>query len=380
MSSRLAVLTSPDAIAPDGVVDQEMVDVLSSIQGQGNPVGIVSNRTRPAWFESRFGGTKVVFAQVQGRQDGKVIPHNAQRLKLQPHDFLVLAANREDVAMGKNGGGVLVAAPASQVPEVLGLGINLRRAQDLEDVVRLSRSWPGDWWFRLDSPQYRIRVLTDLSSKGAQVDAQIAFSKKVVAVVKNGGPALLALLTVTVRSLLKEGVASLRELMWGVFPSSASNNQDEEVLSDFTHRLRTTASKVRFAMRGQPLFIRHAHSVKRSSSAVNRMDPSNQIETLHLNPFYDGKVQGRHVVMVDDCTTYGASIGVAAAFLRKAGASAVTALALGKFGNQFHTFDITIASSPFSPVARGRYAVRSAAVTQGTTNVVAQAALREMLD
>ena len=43
-----------------------------------------------------------------------------------------------------------------------------------------------------------------------------------------------------------------------------SANNDSEVLSDFTHRLRTTVSRVRFAERNQPLFIRHAHSIKRS--------------------------------------------------------------------------------------------------------------------
>ena len=153
---------------------------------------------------------------------------------------------------------------------------------------------------------------------------------------------------------------------------------DTEVLSDFTHRLRTTVSKVRMAKKGEPLFIRHTASAKRSSGGGgDRTDPTGQITTIHINPEYRGKLDGRHVIVVDDCTTYGVSFAVAAAFLKKAGASKVTGLALGKFGNQLRHYDIEINPDPYAPVtdftenSRGSFGgVNNTAVLHDLTELV----------
>mgnify|MGYP005724923915 CR=1 FL=1 len=59
---------------------------------------------------------------------------------------------------------------------------------------------------------------------------------------------------------------------------------------------------------------------------------------------------GRNLIVLDDCTTYGVSFGVAAALLRKADAASMTGIALGKFGNQIQYYDILIQNDPFAPV------------------------------
>lgn len=108
---------------------------------------------------------------------------------------------------------------------------------------------------------------------------------------------------------------------------------------------------MRFTKVGEPLFIRHTPSIKRSAGgAGDREDPTDQIRSLHLNPFYKGKLGNRHVVVIDDCTTYGVSFAVSAAFLKKAGAKQVTCVALGKFGNRLRHQAITIDSNPYAPV------------------------------
>lgn len=374
----LLLLTSGEAVAPRGVPDSSFLDALEAIQATGTPVGIVSNHQQPDWF-APLAKKGVTFVHQVGRQDGQLIHYNASRFGVQTHDVLVLAATREDVMMGKNGRGVLVAAPSSQQVEVRALGISIRHAADLKAVVALSVTWQGAWWFSADTPTYRVRALCDLSSKGQQALSQVDFSQRVTSTVKSGGPKLMALLTVACRSLLRDGVADVGQQMWGVYPASASQNNDADTLCDLTHRLRTTVSRVHFAERGRPLFVRHTPSVKRSTSTSNRTDPSNQVETIQLNPYYRNKIRGRNVFVVDDCTTYGVSFGVAAAFLRKAGAITITGVALGKFGNQFHHFDISIKTSPFAPVTRGNYTVRSAEAHSGSTDDVAQATLRNIL-
>ena len=51
---------------------------------------------------------------------------------------------------------------------------------------------------------------------------QEAFAAKVVGTIKGGGSRLQALLVVTARSLLMDGVAGRANLMWGFYPSAAS--------------------------------------------------------------------------------------------------------------------------------------------------------------
>lgn len=178
-----------------------------------------------------------------------------------------------------------------------------------------------------------------------------------------------------------EGTNQVKDLVWGVYPSSCSDNDDTDVLCDFTHRLRTTVSRVRYAQRGAPLFIRHTPSVKRSRSggSVDRTDPTGQIVSLHLNPAYAGRISGKHVIVVDDCTTYGVSFGVAAAFLNKAGAASVTGVALGKFGNQLRLYDIELLSDPYAPVAVGAFHIHLNGAFAGTTNPVSQQVLSALI-
>lgn len=303
-------------------------------------------------------------------------------MKRATYEVLVLAATRDDVMMGKNGGAVLVAAPSSTDDNVRGLGIDIRDASGLKEVIALASSWRGQWWFSCDTTNYKVRALSDLSSKGAQPLTQVEFSQRVTSTVKGGGPRLMALLTVTSRSLLRDGVAVIQKQMWGSYPSSSSANDDSDTLSDFTHRLRSTTSRVQFAKRKHPLFIRHTPSQKRSSptSGSNRLEPASQVETIHLNPEYRDRIRGRNVFVVDDCTTYGLSFGAAAAFLRRAGAISVTGVALGKFGNQFRHFDITIHSDPFAPVCSGQYSLGATTELNGNTNADAQATLRNIID
>jgi hypothetical protein len=153
------------------------------------------------------------------------------------------------------------------------------------------------------------------------------------------------------------------------------------VLSDFTHRLRRTVSSMHFAKLNEPLFVRHAPSVKRSSAGkwIDRTDPADQLQTLHLNPAYEKNLAGRHVVVVDDVTTPGLSFGVATALLRQAGAAKVTGLALGKFGNQLKYYEIDVQGNVFAPLPPNGFSVISVRPFAGKTNVNAQNTLRSLL-
>lgn len=380
----LIVLTSPDALMRGGTLDPDLVAALKQSQSAGNPTALVSNHKQPSWFDGAFAGTGVQFVREYGRQNGDFVARCAAHFKLHPFDVMVFASKTEDVQMGKNGGALLVAAEWAKDSNVAALGVQIASAADLSNVIELSASWPGKWWFAADAARYNVRALSDLSTKKyGLTGTQQAFAIGLTSTVKGGGAKLKALVAVTSRSLLMEGFGNKPNLVWGVYPSSSSKNDDSEVLSDFTHRLRTTVSLARMASKGEPLFIRHTPSPKRSAGAGGlRTDPSGQILTIHLNPHYqkNKRLVGKHVIVVDDCTTYGVSFGVAAAFLRAAGAASVTGVALGKFGSQLSYYEIDIASDPFKPVVAGSFKVTAAATMAGATDASAQASLLSLID
>ncbi len=370
-----AVVSSPDSVLRNGAPDPALVAALGAVVAAGSPVVLISNHPQPPWFAQTFGATGVQFLKSYGRQSGDVVRENATRLNIAPYDVFVLATKSEDVQMGKNADAVLVAGGWGSSRPVEALGIRVNDAAQLQETLALTQGWAGQWWFSGQAKNYELRAMCDLSSMYKSAD-QADFGHRVTAIVKGGGSRLMALLAITSRSLLMENVDKTKNLLWGVYPSSRSANDDTEVLSDFTHRLRTTVSRVQMAKRGVPLFIRHTPSSKRSAGGGgDRTDPSEQIQTIHLNSEYEGNVKGRNVVVVDDCTTYGVSFGVAAAFLKRAGAASVKGIALGKFGNQLRQYEIEITSDPFAPVGPGGFKVVGSAAFGGNTSAVSQQTL-----
>lgn len=373
------ILTSPSTLLQHGVLRPRLVQMLKDASAAGHPVGVISNQGEPPWFAQAFAGSGVQFLQSIRRQDGNVVRQNAKQHGLHPFDVIVLAAKPEDVQMAKNGGALLVGAGWSPDESVRTLGISVANEAQFLEVIQLTATWSGKWWFEGKAPSYSVLALSDLSGYGKTVTQQ-EFAKRVTNTVKNGGSRLTALLAITARSFLMDGTNTKEGLLWGVYPSSSSKNDDSDTLCDFTHGLRTSVSRVQLAKRGAPLFIRHKASFKRSAGGGgDRTDPSEQILTVHVNPAYRKSVRGKHVIVIDDCTTYGVSFAVAAALLLRAGATSVSGVALGKFGNQLRHYEIDILTDPFQPIDADGFKLISTGGLTGTTNSFSQVALHALL-
>lgn len=150
----LILATSPRAISRGDSPIRELVQALIAIAQDGNGVGVISNQEAPPWFGSAFSGSKVEFARVRGRQDGKALRAVAKKVHLEPHDTLVLATTPDDMQMGKNGGAVLVAGAWSSDQKVRSLGIQVAGGAELVEVVNLTAGWPGAWWFSGTASSY----------------------------------------------------------------------------------------------------------------------------------------------------------------------------------------------------------------------------------
>jgi len=128
------------------------------------------------------------------------------------------------------------------------------------------------------------------------------------------------------------------------------------------------------------LFHRHRRSPKRSAGEGGpREDPTGEVESLHLNPDYKSQLVGRNVVILDDFTTYGVSMGVAWGFLRAARARSMTGVALGKFGDRLDNYDIKINSDPFKPVSSGQWTYQRQAWNCEDRSSKDQGAVRRLL-
>ncbi|WP_263261891.1 hypothetical protein [Pseudomonas sp. RIT-PI-S] len=377
----LILAISPDGLMSNGQLDVGLIQAMIRIANQAdNLVAVISNHAKPSWFDYHFGQQKrVKFFEIAVRQNGKIISEIAKLKKISPHDILVLAVKADDIAMAKNGRAVLVPAAWSREVRVRDLGLLIASPGELEDLVNLTAGWQGQWWFEGHGANYSVRALVDLSTYGKNISQQ-EFARKLTATAKGGGARLAALLAIIARSMLLSNIDQTANLLWGVYPSSSNVSKSPEVLTEFTRRLRTTTSLVRYATDGEPLFIRHSPSVKRSTAkGIDRNDATDQIMTLHLNPFYKGKIKGRNVVVIDDCTTYGLSFGVAAAFLKAAGASSVHGVAIGKFGNQLSEFAINITGDVFSPIVDGEFHLASTRPFQGKNDSTTQDALKALI-
>ncbi len=378
----LALITCVDAIiSTAGIIAPGAVKRLTNIRATGTFVAIVSNKPRPHWFDSTFQNSGVSFIKTDARQKGLVIKEIAHNLKIQSYDILVLAFKSEDMQMAKNGHALLIAAGWSNDAVVKKIGISVRSGGQLEKLVNLANFWTGHWWFKSEKKKYSVNALADLSGFGGGITPpQKIFASKLTDTVKKGGTQLTALLLVTARSLLIDGIYDNSKPLWGVYPSSSSANTDTEVLSEFTHQLRTTVSQAHYSKRLNPLFIRHSRSIKRSTDkSADRTDPTDQITTMHLNPIYKAGIKKKDVIILDDCTTHGLSFGVASAFLHAAGAASVTGIALGKFGHALKYFDITIKSDPFAPVASTGFTVEPHSKFNGKDDDRAQQTLITLL-
>jgi len=375
----LVLIASPSSLLDISLrVNQPVADAMIEI-AKNNPVVIVSNKPEPHWFDTTFKGSNVQFKQVPGRQSGQYLKDISKSNNVPTSNFLCLTASDEDYMMGKNGQSILIAAGWSNNAKAKGLGIQVADASELKEVFELTNNWPGSWWFSGSGPSYGVRALADLSSYGLG-NTQVLFSQKVTAAVKQGGGPLNALLAITSRSLLQEWGGEKKGIFFSVFPSSNPANYNNEVLTDFTHRLRTTVSRVHFESRDEPLFVRHSASPKRShGQGGDRTDPTSQITTLHLNPRYATNIKGKDVFLVDDCTTYGLSFGVAAAFLKAAGASSMTGIALGKFGSRLEHYEINITGNPYKPLKPSDFAMIAHHSLSGTTASSAQNALHKLI-
>lgn len=131
------------------------------------------------------------------------------------------------------------------------------------------------------------------------------------------------------------------------------------------------------------LLLRHTGApdtslVRHKGGAV---DPFTQLNTVRLNHERRAKIEGRHVVVVDDFCTDGNALECARNLLLAAGAARVTGIVLGKYGNSITVFspDAEYRWDPYAPTTHPKEMFSLQSVS-GLSNVQALADLRHSFE
>jgi HAD superfamily hydrolase (TIGR01549 family) len=95
------------------------------------------------------------------------------------------------------------------------------------------------------------------------------------------------------------------------------------------------------------LLVRHADAQKSQHAGSDR-NIYEQFKTIHVNPEYKGKIEGKTVAVMDDFTTEGYSLETARRMLLEAGAEKVIGLAIAKYGKRGAFTRIEESWDPFS--------------------------------
>jgi len=322
-----------------------VVEALRSAKKEGCTTFVVSNHSRPTWLTGALD-----FIQFQRcgfkppRQSGKIVQELIELNRkngLAESEIIILGADDEDMMMAVNSKTVLIrcewAKPLGS--RIANYGVPFVNPGIIPVVLKLLEG--NEPWYFVHSDEFlTVYAATNAGTRFEPDATMVRLVNALRGCLKSGSKELHKGFVLHFLSSVYNTQIFREVDIWSYFPSSGSSNEGAEVMADFCDLARETYKK----RSNGPLFIRHKPSIKRHLGKCDRTDPTSQLETVHLNPEYAGKLEGSTVAVLDDYLTYGVSFGVAAALLKKAGASKVVAVAMGKFGNCANLYDIEIKS------------------------------------
>jgi len=142
------------------------------------------------------------------------------------------------------------------------------------------------------------------------------------------------------------GMKEFRDVdLWMAVPSSSGSNDNN--IYDIVKRTRYLLNN----RKSKDLFIRHKPAQK--STYMDKSDRVIQgckrhLDTIHLNPYYKGKLKGKKICVLDDYTTYGPSFESVRNLLIKEGVNEIILVAIGTFQKEYYKEEYEIIGDTYS--------------------------------
>ena len=320
-----------------GSVYPAVIEALRAIKAQGNEILLVSNRERPDWLDDSF--DFLHYIQFWKRQSGNIIP---ELIKHNPHlehkEFIVLGSSDHDLHMATNSKSLLIRCEWAELGERMAMyGVPWSDPSSLPDLVSyLDDAYP--WHFVSHAEFLDVYALTNAGTHSERDEKISALIDRLKRYLKDGVPGFKSGITLHLLSSIYATPIFEEVGLWSYYPSSASDNSGDEVMAELCSCARELYKK-RYS---EPVFLRHKASPKRHIEGGDRNNPTSQLDTVHLNPFYREKIRGKVVAVLDDYLTRGVSFGVSSSLLMAAGAKKVVAVAVGKFGDCSNRYKIDL--------------------------------------
>jgi hypothetical protein len=187
----------------------------------------------------------------------------------------------------------------------------------------------NNWFYRLElDEKTTILSLTNANTFGSHTVEEIEMINGFKKFLKNGNKKYYEVLLYHFLASISNKAEFKNINDWGIFPSSGT-----ELNADIW-KFKEKARELMNGRKKEPIFIRHTKVWKSHESRVNghdRLPCDRHFDTIILNDRYKGKLYGRTVCIFDDYSTYGTSFEAARNLLKKAGASKMFFVSLGKF-------------------------------------------------
>ncbi len=132
---------------------------------------------------------------------------------------------------------------------------------------------------------------------------------------------------------------------WGYYPSAAVGENAE--LKNLKEILRKSFKSSRT---DHDILIRNTTSPQRklmSEAARVQNGCDSQFQTIHINPWFKGKIEGKNVCIIDDFTNHGSSCETVRHLLKMAGVNKIIFISLGKFRYDYKMYDYTLKGDVF---------------------------------
>lgn len=341
------LITSVDAIIDNetGTYFEGIKDVLDYFESldKDNKVVIISiDKARlnqiPDFYKLEIGNKWL-------RSSPKLIEIISEKIGVNYNDIFVLGAKDSDMILAANSKLILLTADFAKKnnPEeriyTEGYGIAIFNADRLRFFFEHFLSLSEPWFYSLEiDEQTKLYGLTDAMTNRQEDGDVKKICLKLREFLKAGddkykNPFLIYSL-MSVYQIFKE-VEGIN--YWGYYPSSTTAENLE--LKTFKEVLRKSFKS---SITQEDLLIRTSNSPQRKTmSEADRISNGcdSQFDSIILNPWFKGKLNGKNVCIIDDFTNHGSSCETVRHLLKKAGVNKIIFISIGKFRYDYKMFD-----------------------------------------
>ena len=350
------LITSVDAIIDNetGTYFEGIKDVLNYFESidYDNRVVIISiNQERLDSVPNDFHKLHVSGLQRKGV---RFIQKINQNLEIEYKDIMVLGGKVDDMILAANSKLIFLNAdysktnnPADKIFE-MNYGVIIAKATRLKFFFDHFLKIKEPWYYRLEiDKQTTLYGLTNAMTKiETNPDVKLIceqlkyFLKVGVSDYKN--PFLIYAL-MSVNQIFNEA----SEInYWGYYPSSnGSENLELKTFKEVLRRnFKSSTSTEDILLRIKPSIPRK--SLNEDTRIKNGCD--SEFDTIILNPYFEEKIKGKNVCIIDDFTNHGSSCETVRHLLQLAGVNKIIFISLGKFRTDYKVFEYKLKGNIFA--------------------------------